>query len=75
MKVGNGFTTVLSIVDYDAKSIFKVQVLCYLPGCQEEMSKRCLIFLGGFSNARNGLAWNYEQVDWRLWVDVAEGDT
>ena len=74
MKVGNGFTTILSIVDDDAKAIFKVQVSCNLPGLEKKMTECCLIFSGGFPNTWNGFAWNDEQVSRCLWVDVAEGD-
>ena len=74
MEVGNSFTTVLSIVDDDAKAIFKVEVSCNLPGLEKEMTECCLIFSGGFPNAWNGFAWNDEQVRWCLWVDVPEGD-
>jgi hypothetical protein len=74
MEVGNSFTTVLSIIDDDAKAIFKVQVSCNLPGLEKEMTECCLIFSGGFPNTWNGLAWNDQQVGGGLWVYVPEGD-
>jgi hypothetical protein len=75
MEVGNGFTTVLSIIDDNAKAIFKVQFPCDLPGLEKEMPECRLIFSAGFPNTWNGLAWNNEQVGGCLWIDVTEGDT
>ena len=73
MEVGNGFATVLCVVDDDAESIFPIAFLPGdVPNPQKKVAEKFLIADVRFGNPGDGFLWDEKKVNRSLGRDIAE---
>ncbi len=75
MEMGDAFTTVGAVVDDDAVAGGEAIFLRQSRGDEEEMAEDLLVAGVGLTDSRDYFFRNHEDVDWRLWIEVVNGDT
>jgi hypothetical protein len=73
VKVGDGLTTMLTMVHDQSKSIFEPQHPGNLSGLEQQVSQQSLIRGLGVSHSSNGLLGNHQNVNRSLRVNIPEG--
>jgi hypothetical protein len=74
MEMRYGFSSVGSVVDDDAEPVGKVLFPGDLTAGQQQFSQQSLVFRSGFSEPRNRLLGNDQEVYGRLGLDVVDRD-
>lgn len=73
MEMGNGFASILAVVDDEAVSaVCHTFLACHFGGCNQQVADYSRVFFAGFSHTSNGFAGNHQDVHWGLRGDVAE---
>ena len=74
MEVGDGFAPVRAVVDHEAETGGKVELLCDEVRDEEEVTEDGFIGGGRLGDARNQFLGDDQQVDGGLRLDVVEDD-
>ena len=74
MKVENGLTTALTVIDDKTKSVIDTQLLCHFSRNDKQVTQKVVVLIGAAS-MRDRFSRNNQNVCWRLRIDILDDDT